>query len=187
MGLPAGSRATVSPARGRGEMPLKVWQEAQVLKPVSHRGFADLVFLGEKLNVYIAQSNLAVVTFLSLDILSQAQFMDQLTIYLGKHLIWLSTRQLFRGYPPVGTLIGKREPGEVLMSDLPVLISRGNGHVKPVYDYWAGFSPGPVALGRDPASHLRTIPQDRECWCGTGVRYGLCHRVKEQTLISSAR
>jgi hypothetical protein len=111
------------------------------------------------------------------------QFLDQVTIFVGKHLIWLKTRQLFRGYPPEGELIAKRRPDEPIISDFPVKVGRSTDpNVKPIWDYWAGLWPGPVAAGRSPQTHLNTIAPDQECWCGRGVRYGNCHRTSDKEL-----
>jgi hypothetical protein len=116
------------------------------------------------------------------------EFLDQLTIFLGKHLIWLRTRQLYRGFPPVGILMSKRAPGEPLFDDAPILVRRALGPgSRPIMDYWAGLWPGPIAAGRDPATHLRTIQPNCECWCGTGVEYDKCHRTRDQGTVRANR
>jgi hypothetical protein len=105
-----------------------------------------------------------------------SQFLEQATLFVARHLIWLKTRQLFRGFPHTGTLLKVLRPGEILLEDKPVLRQPANGTGKPILDYWAGYWPGPTAHAFDAATHLKTIRPHHECWCGSGVAYGTCHR-----------
>jgi SEC-C motif len=109
-----------------------------------------------------------------------AQFLDQVTLYVGRHLIWLRTRQLYRGYPPNGVRIYTPRPGEDIFGDAPVLLQRPVGAEKPVLDYWWGYWVGPVAQAMNPLGHLKCIGVTQECWCGSGVPYGNCHRRGDQ-------
>ena len=113
------------------------------------------------------------------------QFLEQATLFVARHLIWLKTRQLFRGFPPKGTLLRVLQPGEMLLNDKPILIQPASGAAKPVLDYWAGYWPGPTSHAFDATTHLRTIHAHRECWCGTGVAYGACHRPADQIQVHS--
>jgi hypothetical protein len=105
-----------------------------------------------------------------------SQFLEQATLFVARHLIWLRTRQLLRGFPPTGTLLRVLRPGEALLNDKPVLVQPAVGTGKPLLDYWAGYWPGPIAHASNAATHLSIIRSHYECWCGTGVAYGACHR-----------
>jgi hypothetical protein len=114
-----------------------------------------------------------------------SQFLEQATLFVARHLIWLRTRQLFRGFPPTGTLLRVLRPGEILLNDKPVLIHPAVGAGKPTLNYWAGYWPGPTSHAFNAATHLRTIRTHHECWCGTGVSYGACHRPEDLTEVNS--
>ncbi len=114
-----------------------------------------------------------------------SQFLEQATLFVARHLIWLRTRQLFRGFPPTGTLLRVLRPGETLLNDKPVLVQPAVGAGKPILDYWAGYWPGPTSHAFNAATHLRTIRSHHECWCGTGVAYGACHRPADLVEVNS--
>lgn len=108
------------------------------------------------------------------------QFLDQATLYVARHLIWLRTRQLYRGLPPAGTVIYIPRPGELIISDRPVQQRRIIGGREEVQlEYWAGYWPGPIARAMGPKEHIRSIRPNQECWCGSGELYGTCHRSIE--------
>jgi SEC-C motif len=118
-----------------------------------------------------------------------SQFLDQLTIFVGKHLIWLRTRQFYEGTPTFGVLangksIGWRGPDQPIIDDRPQLVMPGP---KPIYRFWAGHWPGSPAIGRDPESHVKTIPPGCQCWCGSGIPYGACHRPMDLKLAEQRR
>ena len=99
--------------------------------------------------------------------------------YLAQFLDQVTTRQLFRGFPPTGTLLRILLPGEQPDDDKPVLIRGEIGDQKPVLDYWAGYWPGPISRAPNAVTHLGTLAPDRECWCGSGIPYASCHRAQE--------
>ena len=105
-----------------------------------------------------------------------AQFMDQVTLYVARHLIWLRTRQLFRGTPPDGVLIRSLLPGETLITDRPISLPSVFLGLPPTLAYWRGYWPGPTARAFNPATHYRSIKPKQECWCGSGNQYKDCHR-----------
>lgn len=111
-----------------------------------------------------------------------AQFLDQVTLYIARHLIWLRTRQLFRGTPPNGIVLRMLLPGDMLFNDKPAIVQPGIGDRKPVLDYWAGYWPGPTALAFNAATHLKSIRSHHQCWCGSGIAYQDCHRLADQKL-----
>lgn len=114
-----------------------------------------------------------------------SQFMEQATLYVARHLIWLKTRQLFRGFPPTGALLRVLRPGEMLLDDKPVLRQPAIGAGKPILDYWKGYWPGPISQAFNAATHLDTIRPHHECWCGTGIAYGVCHRPEDLNKVKS--
>jgi hypothetical protein len=99
--------------------------------------------------------------------------LDQTATYLGKYLIWLRTRSLYRQTPDGPKLVRKRRPGEALSQ---AELNRSQDL------FWNGYWPGPSAPS-GPAAHLATIKADRECWCWSGDRYGACCRPKELRII----
>ena len=111
------------------------------------------------------------------------QYLDQLTIFLAKHLIWLRTRQLFRGYPPRGSVVRSLLPGEDLADDTPRLVQPATHSTGEVWEYWRGYWPGRAAAGFNPETHLENIAAEQECWCGSGSLYGDCHRPKDKASV----
>lgn len=105
-----------------------------------------------------------------------SQFLDQATLYVARHLIWLRTRQLFRGFPPKGILLRAPLPGEQVFIDKPVMRQAATGNASPIIDYWRGYWPGATAVAFDAGTHLSRIRPNQECWCGAGEPYGVCHR-----------
>lgn len=95
------------------------------------------------------------------------QFLNQVSIYLAKHVIWLKTQRLFN--LANGDMIhdglnrqtlAKSIPGNSIWQKQPQLRTG-----------WIGLWPGRVALsGKD---HLSLDP-DGECWCGKGITYKGC-------------
>jgi hypothetical protein len=102
------------------------------------------------------------------------QFLDQVSTYLARYLIWLRTRMLFRpSVVGVRQFVYRREPHEPVFP-FDVLRSREV--------YWDGYWPGPSAPSGY-AQHLATIRRDDECWCWSGKRYGECCRPKELEIV----
>lgn len=108
-----------------------------------------------------------------------SQFLDQVTLYVARHLIWLRTRRLLRGVPPGGEVLRMLRPGEMLVDDRPVVVSPARGSQKAVWDYWSGYWPGPIAEAFNPKTHFRKIHPHKECWCGSGLIYESCHRPSD--------
>jgi hypothetical protein len=113
-----------------------------------------------------------------------SQYLDQLTIYVGKHLIWLRTRQQYLAARPHDILVRSLQPGEELNNDEPALAAPATNGKPPRWLYWRGYWPGRSATGFNPRTHLETIGPDQECWCGSGVEYGACHRPKELEIVN---
>lgn len=110
------------------------------------------------------------------------QFLDQVSAYLGRHIIWMRTRivlpERFGERPVLPT------PGDVLFDFPPgfhrdAAISRAARHAPRCVGYW----PGAVA-STGAQQHLKSIKPSQECWCWSGKRYSECHRNSELQLIS---
>jgi SEC-C motif-containing protein len=99
------------------------------------------------------------------------QFLNQLSTYLAKHLIFLRTRLLYRLHKN-GTLqiVKRRKPWEPVRRGVPTLGDQLQ---------WLGFWPGQAAP-HGAAEHLRTVDPDGECWCNSGALYRDCHMNKEK-------
>jgi hypothetical protein len=108
------------------------------------------------------------------------EFLDQASAYLARHLIWLRTRQLYRQTPIGRQLIYSPKPGEMIVDNE---VGVRNAVVASITaserKFWDGYWPGRVAkVG--PKDHVRLLKADGECWCGSGQRYGSCHRPIEE-------
>jgi hypothetical protein len=99
------------------------------------------------------------------------QFMDQLLLYVARHLIWLRTRRLYRMVNGAETEVYVPRPGERI--DQVVQHS----------EFWKGLWVGRFARFTTPAGHFANIRPEQECWCGSGIPYGLCHRPKEGSAL----
>lgn len=97
------------------------------------------------------------------------QFLDQVSIYLAKHVIWLKTQRLFN--LDTHTIVHNGLDLDTLYKDIPAdSFWQKQPQLK---TGWLGFWPGRKAVsGKD---HLSLDP-DGECWCGTGSIYGKCCR-----------
>jgi hypothetical protein len=112
------------------------------------------------------------------------QYLDQIAIYLAKHLIWMRTRRLYE--VATGTLLYAPIEGQIVIDTEP----RSAKHIfgisrewKEATKVWRGYWPGTIAPSGAPA-HVKTISRTAQCWCGSGRSYGLCHRPFE---VSQAR
>jgi len=104
------------------------------------------------------------------------QFLDQVAIFLAKHVIWLKTQRLFG---PNGVMIHDGIDMSTVMSTVPSdAIWR---IVPPMPTRWVGFWPGSSAVNG--AGHLSLDPE-KECWCGKGKLYKDCCLRWEQTQYS---
>jgi hypothetical protein len=97
------------------------------------------------------------------------RLLDQTATYLGKYLIWLRTRRLYRRTLNGPRLVLTIRPGEVLTR---AEIHRSNDY------FWDGYWPG-VSAPSGPVAHLATINPLDDCWCWSGQKYELCCRPKE--------
>ena len=105
------------------------------------------------------------------------QFLDQLTQYVAKHLVWLRTRRLCRRVGTNTTTLYQPRPGESIFEDTPRRhwIQLPTGPVQAT-DFWSGYWPGKGAKAMTPADHLSQIKPTHRCWCGLNKLYGDCHR-----------
>jgi hypothetical protein len=99
------------------------------------------------------------------------QFLNQVSVFLAKHVAWCKTQRLFNVV--TGEMIHDgvgREQNGVPPNSI--------WQIHPT-DQWIGFWPGKVAAnGRD---HLKLDPEG-ECWCGRGGKYKDCCRPEEAKL-----
>jgi hypothetical protein len=116
------------------------------------------------------------------------QFLDQLTQYIAKHLIWLRTRRLCRRSGDVTSVLYQPRPGELIVEKAPVAhsVQLPTGKIR-VIDYWSGYWPGKAAKAITPSEHVRKIKPSQRCWCGLNKRYGDCHRTVDIKLSMAAR
>ncbi len=104
------------------------------------------------------------------------QFLDQVSTYLAKHLIFLRTRMLHMRRDD-GTLrkVNSRKPWQ------PVNTNQLK-YSKKLYLY--GTWVGPVAP-HGPAAHLLADDPDSECHCNSGELYRDCHMQSDQLLTKN--
>jgi len=101
------------------------------------------------------------------------QLLNQVAIFLGKHIIWTKIRRLFDVRRGVIIDEGMSESAEV--NRIPI---NSIWQAQPV-ERWLGFWPGTsAASGRD---HLSLNPHG-PCWCGSGLLYGDCHHPEEEIM-----
>lgn len=100
------------------------------------------------------------------------QFLDQVSIYLAKHIIWLKTQRLFnldtRAIVHDGLNLDtlyQNIPSNTLWQKQPQLRT-----------IWLGLWPGREAASG--TKHLSLDPRE-ECWCGKGLTYEECCRPIE--------
>lgn len=105
------------------------------------------------------------------------QFLDQLTSYVARHIIWMKTR--IEMPERFGEAFRTPAPGEPIFDHQsliqvdPILsLSRRPAHL------CTGYWPGPEATS-GAVNHLKTISPSQECWCCSGKKYGNCHRPVE--------
>ncbi len=113
------------------------------------------------------------------------QFLDQVTQYVAKHLIWLKTRRLYRLCESRKTVLYTPRPGEFIneRSPTPQVIVLPTGP-KPVCDFWSGYWPGRSARATTPLQHVQQIRPAQRCWCGLTKNYGECHRPLDLAQLS---
>jgi hypothetical protein len=113
------------------------------------------------------------------------QFLDQLTQYVAKHLIWLRTRRLCRRVGNTTSVLYQPRPGEAILEHAPQfrLVQLPTGPVQAI-DFWSGYWPGRGAMAMTPAEHLRQIGSTQRCWCGLNKKYGDCHKAQDVLLAS---
>lgn len=117
------------------------------------------------------------------------QFLDQVTQYVAKHLIWLRTRRLSRkiGDADSGVVYQPR-PGEAIVEQPPKAqwVRSPNGLALAV-DFWSGYWPGKAARAATPIEHLRQLKPTQPCYCGKHKKYGECCMEKDRILAGLAR
>jgi hypothetical protein len=112
------------------------------------------------------------------------QFLDQLTQYVAKHLIWLRTRRLCRMIAGKTYVLYQPKAGEQIIEQAPrphwVQLAAGPTQA---LDFWSGYWPGKPARAITSAEHLRQIKPAQRCWCGLNKTYENCHRPLELALV----
>jgi hypothetical protein len=115
------------------------------------------------------------------------EYLDQASLFVARHLIWLRTRRLHRFVGGKRQLIYSPKPGELIVDTEVGIRNAVMASVKiPEPQFWDGYWPGRVARasGRE---HLSFIKPDKECWCGSGQPYGSCHRPVEELMYKVPR
>lgn len=113
------------------------------------------------------------------------QFLDQLTQYVAKHLIWLRTRRLCRKSLGRTIVLYQPKPGEKIIEQAPYThwVQLPQGPVQ-AQDFWSGYWPGKPAKAMTSIEHLRQIRPTQRCWCGLNKAYADCHRPLELQLTT---
>lgn len=115
------------------------------------------------------------------------QYVDQVSGYLARHLVWERTRRLenFAGHilyqPKAGEPIVDTEPRMQQREAMPFL----KHPVRYPERLWRGYWPGQSAPC-GPQGHIGTIRPSQECWCGSGRKYKFCHFGSDLTLASNS-
>lgn len=116
------------------------------------------------------------------------QFLDQVTQYVAKHLIWLKTRRLCRSSEGGLTVLYTPKPGELILDQPPkrhaVRLPTG---MTDVTDFWSGYWPGQRARASTPLEHIKQIHTTQRCWCGLNRAYGACHKDADLALLTPAQ
>lgn len=108
------------------------------------------------------------------------EFMDQVSVWAARHLIWLRTRRLYRLTSAGSELIYSPKPGEMVVDTEVGVRNAAIASIVPhERRFWNGYWPGKSAraAGKD---HLRLLDPNGECWCGSGVPYAACHKPAEE-------
>ena len=113
------------------------------------------------------------------------EFLDQASVDIARHLIWLRTRKLYRAGLGGRELIYSPKPGEMIVdNEVGIRNAAIASIVIPERRFWDGYWPGKEArVG--PKDHVRVLKPDGECWCGSGAPYGKCHRPIEALRIAA--
>jgi hypothetical protein len=110
------------------------------------------------------------------------QFLDQVSTFLARHIIWLRTRT------PLPERYCDRprrlSPGEFVF-DAALGFNRDAAVAKSIVKVprYAGYWPG-AAAPCGAQQHLRTILPTRECWCWSGRPYADCHRKSDRQIAN---
>jgi hypothetical protein len=104
------------------------------------------------------------------------QFLDQVAIFLAKHVIWLKTQRLFT---PTGAIIHDGIDMSTVLSTIPA--DAAWSIVPPTPTHWEGLWPGSSAVNG--MNHLSLDPE-KECWCGKGKLYKDCCLLWERAQYS---
>jgi len=108
------------------------------------------------------------------------QFIDQASAYIGRHIIWMSTRlELPKRF---GDAFRTPKPGELILGHVPTLRADPRFvESRRRETLWDGYWPGKAAPS-GAANHLKLITPSQDCWCCSGKKYGECHRPLELKL-----
>jgi hypothetical protein len=110
------------------------------------------------------------------------EYLDQVSAWIGRHLIWLRTRRLYRLAPGGPELVYSPRPGEMVVDTEVGVRNAAIASIVPRERcFWNGYWPGKSAraTGKD---HLRLLDPSGECWCGSGSAYAACHRPTEELI-----
>jgi len=107
------------------------------------------------------------------------QFLAQVSIFLGKHAVWMRTQRLFG--------MGRKilHDGIDLSTVASTIPVDACWQRRPAtFTTWVGYWPGTGA--ENGANHLLLDP-NKECWCGKGRLYKDCCLIWEQPLYENAK
>jgi hypothetical protein len=110
------------------------------------------------------------------------EYLDQASIWVARHLIWLRTRRLYRITASGPKLIYSPKSGEMIADTEVGIRNAAIASINPPERrFWNGHWPGKVAriAGGD---HLRLLRPNGECWCGSGQSYAVCHHPIEASI-----
>jgi SEC-C motif len=110
------------------------------------------------------------------------EYLDQASIWVARHLIWLRTRRLFRITTSGPKLMYSPSPGELILdTEVGIRNAAITSIIPRERRFWNGYWPGRGAriAGKD---HLRLLRSNGECWCGSGQTYAACHRPIEASM-----
>jgi hypothetical protein len=148
---------------------------------------ADLeIRVGRKTLVGLCVYSAAEFAFAS-DIDRLVQYLDQVSTFVARHLIWLRTRRLYQIVEGKKKLIYCPKPRELITdNEVGVRNAAVASVVVPIRQFWDGYWPGRIAQASG-RGHLALLNPEKECWCGSGQSYRLCHRAQEELFHNSSR
>lgn len=114
------------------------------------------------------------------------EYLDQVSLFIARHLIFLRTRRLYRVFDGKKQLIYSPKPGELIIDNEVGIRNAVIASVTiPEQRFWEGYWPGRVARASG-RGHLYLLEPLKECWCGSGQPYGSCHRPVEESMYKAS-